>query len=75
MPNCWGPDAYNTSRDIDCEMTPAAPACLWRVFQTCAAVEILDQDAQDITRTEQESTYEWLDRRPCFWKGVTACPS
>ena len=40
-----GPDAYNTCRDIDCEMTTAAPACPWRVSQTCAAVEILDQDA------------------------------
>ena len=26
-------------------MTTAAPACPWRVSQTCAAVEILDQDA------------------------------
>jgi hypothetical protein len=77
MPNCWGPDAYNTIRDIDCEMTPAAPTCPWRVqrvSQICAAVGILDQDAEDITRIEHESTYEWSDWMSCFWKGCTAWP-
>ena len=78
MPNCWAPDAYNTTRDIDCEMTPAAPACPWlveRVSQTCAAVEILDQDAEDITRIEHESAYERSDWISCMWKVDTVWAS
>jgi hypothetical protein len=49
----------------------AAPACLWRVSQTCAAVEILDQGAH-ITRIEHESAYEWSSWTSASWREVYA---